>query len=299
MDRALQRFLRYHRTEGSTAPTISWHKNVIGYFRRYLAQACLPDALEEALTLTHARDWLDSLREKGLAQRSLASYAQSLKAFSRWLAEEDWLPKDPLAKLKPPKYDDVAKPTFTIAEIETLLNACTQHNKAPLLGLRDRAIMLLLFSTGLRSAELVGLCVEDLDYDRGLILVRRGKGGKFRQVPLAGKAEKAIDRYLSHKNRPDAAGIFLTDEGEPLTQNGLVCMLKRYEGWTGIHCNPHKFRHSAAITYLRNGGKIETLRAMLGHTTLTMTLHYARIAGVDLSAAHETADPARSLKVRV
>jgi integrase/recombinase XerD len=76
-------------------------------------------------------------------------------------------------------------------------------------------------------------------------------------------------------------------------------MLKRYEGWTGIHCNPHKFRHTAAITYLRNGGRVETLRAMLGHSKIDQTLHYARIAGVDLAAAHELADPARSLKTRV
>lgn len=82
------------------------------------------------------------------------------------MPKKEWLPKDPLAKLKPPKYDDVAKPTFGIAKIETLFNACTRHNKTPLLGLRDRAIMLLLFSTGLRSAELVGLRVDDLDYDQ-------------------------------------------------------------------------------------------------------------------------------------
>lgn len=299
MDKALQRFLRYHRTQGSTAQTVSWHTNAIGYFRRYTAQAGVPDTLEEALTLAHARDWLDSLRERGLAQRSLASYAQSLKAFSRWLAEEEWIAKDPLAKLKPPKYDDKAKPTLSPEEVETLLRACTTRNRIALLGLRDRAIMLTLYSTGLRSAELVGLQTADLDWDRGLMLIRRGKGGKYRQVPLMGKAEKALDRYLSHKDHPDTGAVFLADDGQPLTQNALVHMLRRYEGWTGIRCQPHKWRHSAAIQYLRNGGKIETLRAMLGHTTLTMTLHYARIAGVDLAAAHEVADPARDLKVRV
>ncbi len=299
MDREVQRFLRYHRTAGSSDKTVSWHKHIIGYFQHYLTDEGLPDTVAEGLTLAHARDWLDSLRERGLAPRSLASYCQSLKAFSRWLAEEEWLPKDPLTKLKPPKYDDKAKPTFTPEEVETLLAACTQHNRTPQTGLRDRAIMLLLYSTGLRASELVGLQVADLDWDKGLLLVKRGKGGKFRQLPLMGKAEKALDRYLSHKDLPGCTAVFQTDEGQPLTQNALVQMLDRYGAWTGIHCNAHKFRHSAAIQYLRNGGKIETLRAMLGHTTLTMTLHYARIAGVDLAAAHETADPARNLKVRV
>lgn len=76
-------------------------------------------------------------------------------------------------------------------------------------------------------------------------------------------------------------------------------MLRRRGRRAGVHANPHKWRHSAAIQYLRGGGRIETLKALLGHTTLDMTLHYARIAGVDLTSAHAVADPARSLKTRV
>ncbi len=91
--------------------------------------------------------------------------------------------------------------------------------------------------------------------------------------------------------------VFLTDKGTPLRKAGLHMMLQGREQAAAIHANPHKWRHSAAVQYLRGGGWIETLKAMLGHSTLDMILHYARIAGVDLATAHVTANPARSLKV--
>ena len=121
-------------------------------------------------------------------------------------------------------------------------------------------------------------------------------------VPLGRPVEKALVRYLDHpKRRRDGQTerVFLTDEGTPLTMRGLQVMLKRRGKAADVHANPHKWRHSAAVQYLRGGGRVEALKAMLGHSTLDMTLHYARIAGVDLTAAHETADPARSLRVRV
>jgi integrase/recombinase XerD len=88
-------------------------------------------------------------------------------------------------------------------------------------------------------------------------------------------------------------------DGAPLTYPALKGLLVRLSDRTGVRCNAHKWRHSAAVQYLRNGGRLEILRAMLGQSTLDMTLHYARIAGVDLTAAHETADPTRSLRTRV
>jgi integrase/recombinase XerD len=171
--------------------TLDWHRNTIRYFVRYLVAEGLPATVADGLTPGNVRAWLDAQREGGLAQRTLATRVQSLKAFSKWLCEEDYLPKDPLAKLKPPKFDDVAKETLTPDEVDRLLQACVHHNRQHVTGLRDRAIILLLYSTGLRSAELVNLQESDLDWDRGLLLVRRGKGGKFRQVPLAGKAARA------------------------------------------------------------------------------------------------------------
>jgi site-specific recombinase XerD len=210
--------------------------------------------------------------------------------------EEEWLAKDPLARVKRPKVDDKPKESLSPAEVDTLLRAV---NRGTWLGARNLAAMLLLFSTGMRASELLSLQVSDLDWEKGLITIRRAKGGKTRMVPLAGKAEKALDRYLTHRKRPHGEYVFLTQLGEPMTYDALHQVFRYLTTKTGIKCNPHKWRHSAAIQYLRSGGRVEELRTLLGHSSVEMSFHYARIAGVDLTMAHATADPARSLRIRI
>lgn len=297
LDKALERYLRHHRAEGSTPKTLDYHRVTISLFHRFLLAQQHPVSIE-SLHADYVREWVEEQRGRGLAQKTLATRVKSLKAFMRWLVEEEWLSRDPLAKLRVPKVDVQAKPTLSICEVEALLRTC---DRGTLTGARDFAIMLLLFSTGLRAAELIALRVEDFDWQQGLVRIRRGKGGKFRVVPLGSKVDKAIDKYLeySQRKRQGQDFVFLTDEGEPLTYVVLRHMLVRRGNKAGVKANPHKWRHSAAVHYLRSGGRLETLRAMLGHTDFEMTLHYARIAGVDLATAHETCDPVRSLRVRV
>jgi site-specific recombinase XerD len=296
--KAVDRYLRYHRAEGSSPKTLDWHRLSLSQFIHHLSTAGHSGEVEDVCA-EDLRAYLDTLREKGLAQSSVASKVRSVKAWGKWLVAEEYLHRDPFSRVKQPRTEDKAKETLTPEEVSTLLGTC---NRKTATGARDFAIMLLLYSTGLRASELLALREEDIDQDRGLIVVRRGKGGKFRMVPLGRPAEKALTRYLGHPRRKrfgTNAPIFLTDEGEALGLNGLQLALQRRGKDAGIHANPHKFRHSAAVQYLRGGGRVEALRTMLGHSTLEMTLHYARIAGVDLAAAHEIADPARSLKVRV
>ena len=294
---ALDRYLRHHRAEGSSPATLEWHTHSVGQFARHLADSGHGGHIDD-LAADDLRGFIDHLRERGLAQSSVATKVRSVKAFGKWLAAEEYVGRDPFARVSRPRVDDAPRATLTPAEVDNLLATCDRRRVT---GARDFAAMLLLFSTGLRAAEVVGLREEDIDLAKGLVLVRRGKGGRFRVVPLGRPVEKALLRYLDHpKRRGDRGGeVFLTDEGTPLTLRGLQVMLKRRGAAAGVRANPHKWRHSAAVQYLRGGGRVEALRAMLGHSTLDMTLHYARIAGVDLAAAHETADPARSLKVRV
>ncbi len=295
--KALDRYLRHHRTSGSSPKTLEWHRLSIGQFVAFLAGQGHSGDVDD-LCADDLRQYLESLQAGTLAPASIATKVRSLKAWGKWLADEEYVRRDPFARVKAPQLDDKPKPALTTAEVEKLLATC---DKATQTGSRDRAIMLLLFSTGLRASEALALEVGDIDGDRALITVRRGKGGKFRVVPLGRLVERALDRYLSHPNRKpraDVATIFLSDEGETLKLNALQCMLQRRGGEAGIHANAHMWRHTAARHYLRNGGKVEALRAVLGHSTLDMTLHYARLEGLDLVTAHATADPTRSLKTR-
>ncbi len=291
MEKSLQRYLRWHRSAGHSPKTIRHHETTIRLFIRWCAETGYPTAVDQLETDT-ARAWVEAQRSRGLSDHSIATRIRSLRAWTHWLVEEEWLDKDPFRRLKVPKADDTAKPTLTPADVDRLLGTC---NKKTENGRRDLAVMLLLFSTGLRAAELSSLQVEDVDWQRGLITVKRGKGGKFRVVPLGGKVERAIDRYLDGRT---TGPLFLTEGGSSLSYAALREILRRRGNKAGVRANPHKWRHSAAIQYLRAGGRVENLRAMLGHTTLDMTLHYARIAGVDLAEAHQSVDPTKALKAR-
>lgn len=296
--KALERYLRYHRAEGSTAQTLRWHNKAIGQLAAFLPSIGHGGDVED-LGADDLRQWIAALQARGLAQASVATYVRSVKAFGRWLAAEDYVNRDPFARVRVPKVDDIAKPTLTPGEVDRLLATC---DRTTVTGARDYAVMLLMYSTGLRAGEVLGLRVGDVDSDGGLIRVQRGKGGKFRVVPLGRVVDKAIGRYLRHPGRPDDAGddapLFQSQVGGRWSTGGLHCMMQRRGAAAGVHCNPHKWRHSSAVQYLRNGGRVEVLQKMLGHSTLDMTLHYARVAGVDVIAAHDSADPLRSLKRR-
>lgn len=291
MEKALQRYLRWHRSAGHSAKTIRHHSTTIDLFMRWCKEKGYSLVLDD-LEADTVREWVEDQRNRGLSDHTIATRIRSLRAWTHWLTEEEWLDRDPLRRLKVPKADDKAKDVLHPEDVDRLLAGCDKQTDT---GRRDVAIMLLLFSTGLRAAEMIGLQADDVDWTRGLIVVRRGKGGKFRMVPLGSKVERSLDRYLDGRS---SVPLFLTDDGQQMTFSALRELLRRRGKKAGIHANPHKWRHSAAIQYLRSGGRVENLRAMLGHTTLDMTLHYARIAGADLAEAHQNVDPAKALRMR-
>ena len=297
VSKGLERYLRFHKAEGSSPKTVAWHTLSLGQFARYLADSGHSGDVED-LCADDLRSYIDRLREKGLAQTSVATKVRSVKAWGKWLADEEYVMRDPFARVKQPKDEDKAQEVLTPAEVDKLLATCDRRSVH---GARDFALILLMFSTGVRASEALGLSMEDIDADAGLLTVRRGKGAKFRVVPLSRPVEKAIFKYLDHPRRRQhrTSRLFLTGPGAPLTITTLQKALWKRGEQAGIHCHPHKLRRSAATQYLRGGGRLENLKAVLGHTTLQMSLRYARLAGVDLATAHEVADPARALRTRI
>jgi site-specific recombinase XerC len=130
MERDFAHYLRHHRAQHSNDEAIAWHRNIVGYFRAFLKGQGQPDTIAEGLTPANARDWPASCQGRGLSQRSLASHTQSPKAFGRCLTEEESFDRDPLRKLKPPKYDDKARPTYAPEDAETPLKAGAQGTAA-------------------------------------------------------------------------------------------------------------------------------------------------------------------------
>lgn len=291
----IARYLRHHRAAGSTPKTLKWHETSLGQFAAFIGEEV--SAVED-LAADNLRAFIAHLQDRGLTQASVATRARSVKAWGKWLVSEEYVSRDPFARVRQPRVEDTPKPTFTPQEVDRLLAACRGETRT---GLRDLAMLVLMFSTGLRASEVVGLRAEDIEWEKGVIVVRRGKGGKLRVVPLGRPVKRVLTRYLDSRQRrpkPGVCSVFVSYYGASFTYDALYQAVKARGALAGVEVNPHKFRHSCAIQYLRNGGRVETLRAMLGHTSLKMTLHYARLAAVDLTEAHETCDPARSLKVR-
>lgn len=151
---------------------------------------------------------------------------------------------------------------------------------------------MLFLDCGLRVAELADIKLDDLDVDTGTIVIRRGKGGKGRVVHIGSKAQKALWRYLSIYRRGNSDSLFLGAGGQPLSKVGLQTMIERLGARTEVKVHPHKLRHTFAISYLRNGGDIFSLKYLLGHSSLTMVEHYLQsLNAEDAANAHKRFSP--------
>lgn len=237
-----------------------------------------------------------------LSAKTIRNYWVSLSAFFTWAAAEFEMP-NPMKGVPAPKFETAPAAPFTRDEIERLLKAAEFCNEASTTrrrrfvmrrptARRDRALILVLLDTGLRASELCALNVRDVDLKSGQVQVKHGqaggaKGGKGRLVFLGKAARRALWRYLATRDQdkgPDAP-LFVGKFNRPLNKNALRQLMARLGGKAQVaDCHPHRFRHTFSITYFRSGGDVFTLQALLGHSTLEMTQHYARIAQIDTLA---------------
>lgn len=223
-----------------------------------------------------------------ISDKTLCNYHTGLSSLWTWAVDNHLAKEHVVRKIRRPSYVTPRIVPFSEAEIFKILKACR--------CLRDRAIVMVLVDTGMRSAELTSLTVED--WAVGTLRIRCGKGKKSRIVPVSEQTEKAIYRQLL-KRRIGLGGIAGGDalfasniSGKPISYTALSSLmgrLEKYASVSGVHC--HRFRHTFAINFLRNGGDIFTLKRILGHSTLMMVQRYLDIAQSDLARAHAQASP--------
>ena len=243
----------------------------------------------------------------GIAPISLLTvrgYYRTLKAFFNWMVFEDILQSNPLAKVKMPKAPVVEIIPFSPSQVQTLLRSIDTGTST---GQRDYTILLLLYDTGIRAGELLGLTIENVHFDEARILVT-GKGNKQRFVPV-GKSALAALWKLIHVHRPEPAScqvseVFLSRDGFPLRERTLQQMVFRRcqtAGITGVRSSPHTFRHSFALRYLQGNGEqrgdVLSLQKVLGHTSLAMVRNYANLTDSDIQAVHRLVSPGDGLRL--
>lgn len=236
-----------------------------------------------------------------LSFRSQCELLLAVKAFFRWLIEENLVLADPAASMRLPKREKrLPRFVLTHEEAERVLAV---PDVTTSIGIRDRAILEVLYSTGIRRAELMHLCVEDLDAGRSVLAVRLGKGRKDRTVPIGERALAWVKKYLDDV-RPlfcvddSEHALFVSLDGAVLSNNRLSQLVKLAVDASGVpkKGSCHLFRHTAATLMLDGGADIRFIQAMLGHELLSTTEIYTRVAIRKLQEVHAETHPSAKLE---
>ncbi len=237
---------------------------------------------------------------KNLSGHTINNYMRSLRAFWSWLMREEIIAVNPFTKVRIPKAPIVVIATYSPLQLENLLKSIDTSTHA---GFRDWTIILLLLDTGLRVSELVGLRLETVDMEAGIVKVI-GKGNKERIVPFGTRVQKAFWKYLQ-QHRPQPANprcnyLFLNQNGDPYGVDrvrNMIVWRSKAAGIHGVRTSPHTFRHTFAISYLRNGGDVFSLQRILGHSSLEIVRMYVNLAEADVKASHRKFSPADNMQI--
>jgi integrase/recombinase XerD len=292
MDAALNQFYQHLGVERGLAPlTLAAYARDLQDFWEFLEGR----GREQwgAVTLADLKDYLAALEGRGLAARSRARKLSALRQFFRFLEREEAVAANPAELLDSPRLPRRLPKVLGEREVETLLAAPDPATPA---GQRDGALLEVLYATGLRVSELVGLTLKQLDLRRGVVRPL-GKGSKERVVPMVAPAVAKLQLYLSQgrprllQGRPSPY-VFLNHRGGRLSRQGFWKILKNYAREMGVRdLSPHTLRHSFATHLLSRGANLRVLQLLLGHADLATTQIYTHLDAARLKEIHRKAHP--------
>ncbi|MDH5485202.1 MAG: site-specific tyrosine recombinase XerD [Gammaproteobacteria bacterium] len=279
--------------QGLSENTLSAYRNDLAGFALWLggqSSALL------SVTESDVQAYLAHIYEQGGKNRSAARLLSSLRRFYAWQLRENRIQLDPTALIEAPKPEKPLPKTLSEQQVEDLINAADVEAA---LGLRDRAMLELLYATGLRVSELVGLQLGELSMDPGVVRVT-GKGGKERLVPLGEEALSWLQRYL-RQGRPELMArklpcndVFITNRGRAMSRQAFWYLIKRYGLKVGIDTNslsPHTLRHAFATHLLNHGADLRVVQMLLGHTDISTTQIYTHVADQRLKSLYHQHHP--------
>lgn len=269
---------------------------------------CVERGIERPMDVTHAhmqafQKYLFRYRRTNdvpLSASAQCNIVSAVNGLFSYLVKHRHLPSNPAADLELPRVPKKLRDPLTLAEVEAVL-ALPELDTA--YGLRDRAILEVLYATGIRRFELAALSEADIDRERICLHVRRGKGGKGRFVPLGERALAWIDKYR-HEARPrllddpNEPALFLNQHGLRLSVNSMSWRIRQYLDAAGITKEGacHLFRHTMATVMLDNGADVRHVQEMLGHADITTTQRYTHVSIAKLKAVHDLTHPAARLR---
>jgi integrase/recombinase XerD len=293
MEELIDTFLNYLLVErGLANNTILSYRRDLAKFTSYLKKNGI-DSFSK-VDRGHISNFMFSQKEKGLSASSIARNLVAIKVFYRFLLRERILKEDPTSVLETPKLWKRLPEVMNLDEVETLITSPDLRKEQ---GIRDRAILEMMYATGMRVSELINLKLEDINLEIGFVRCV-GKGRKERIIPLGRKAREALERYLN-RVRPKllkektSSYIFLSRLGKKISRQGLWKIIMRYVRIAKIKrkIKPHTLRHSFATHLLERGADLRSVQEMLGHADISTTQIYTHIRKDRLKSIHSKFHP--------
>jgi site-specific recombinase XerD len=266
---------------GRSERTLTWYREKMDGFVEASGVETLGD-----LTALALKSHMAGMQGRGLADNTVHGSYQVVRGFAAWAARENYPVDDAVLRVRAPKVAQQEPEAYSTAQVQAVL-------KSAALGWAQMAEMLLL-GTGMRVSEMCALTLDDIEDDgeTTTLKVRRGKGGKFRRVPVSSRLRRELVRYVN-RLRPETATdrLLVLADGRPAEVRSVKDLHKRVAGRVGFRVHAHKFRHTFATEYLRNDGELERLRRILGHTTYVMVMRYVHLDKGDLCRDFDLRSP--------
>lgn len=301
MDDWIEKYIQYMQYERNASPhTLRNYRSDLDQFRQFLAQGKGGATVDvRSIDSLRIRSYLSHLYSNQRKKTSVARKLAAVRAFFKFIAREVKLEKNPALTVSTPKLDKVLPRIMTEEEMNSFLDQVAQAAKSgdPMM-IRDRAMLELLYASGLRVSELTGLDLRSVSFGDGMVLVR-GKGRKERIVPFGSKARHALTEYLPIREKllrewkTGEAALFLNARGRRLTTRSVDRLLKKHVRamGPGIKVSPHSLRHAFASHLLTEGADLRAIQEMLGHKSLATTQKYTQVSIKQLMDVYDKTHP--------
>lgn len=298
----LLRFSEWQRVKNYSNRTVENRQVYLRYFIEWCEDRGLgrPQEITKPILERYQRYLFHYRKKNGepLSIRSQHVRFTPIRAYFKWLTRENYILYNPASEVDLPRLEKrLPKHVLTQPEAELIIN---QPDTQTHYGIRDRAILETLYSTGIRRMEVIHIKLHDIDTDRGTLMIRQGKGKKDRMVPIGERALAWIIKYRDQirpeQMMPDDDGtLFLTNFGQEFTRNRMTQLVRDYvnQANTGKTGSCHLFRHTMATLMLENGADIRFIQAMLGHADISTTQIYTQVSIRQLKEIHTATHPAR------
>ena len=260
-ERIMKRYLACLTLDGKSEKTIAQYKRSVDKLMDAIGNMPYTE-----VGVYEIRYYLASEKQRGVSDTTLRNQRANISAFYEWLFNEDYIPKNPCKAINPPKKRDKVKKAFSDVELDAIRSSCS--------NLKERAIVEVLLTSGLRINELCEMEIGDIDFNSLRVLVKHGKGDKERITYINDLAKIHLQKYLLTRKRPEKY-LFINYQGKQLQPGGVRHILREIGKRAGVeNVHPHRFRRTFATILATRGMKIQEIQKLLGHSSISTTLEY-------------------------